>query len=585
MEDNELKAFLPKLGDRHAVRNFAKSSTSRESLIEKLRRKLGKKEKKRKNSDSDEEQRSITKSTSFKKSWRKTRFIEIGWIHKDVHVRSKGGGGTRRVSVPKNYKKENILEKAKELFFPNGVSNKGELRLFDFDLFDFKRNDFNTGLTVQETFELTELTTLRFYLVTTEKESEESTQNNDTQALDTPVANNAYEYLHYNMLENTTEKEREESAQNNNLDNTVANNAYEYLHYNVLEDIGVSYESAIRDAPVIEILPAPANTTLKLSLHRGQVYKELLEWFMNIEDYLNIFLEIEIILLNGTKEAAIDGGGVLRDTLSEFWNDFYNICCSGSNAKLPAVRHDYVENKWQAIAKILHVGYRQIRYFPIKLSRPFVEYCIFNTTTIDLVPCLLNYVGHYDADILKKCLNNFAEVDNDELLEILSVLNCKKNVTASNIRDILQEIAHKELLQKPMFIINCWHTVLKNYLSFSEIENIYNNTVNNKNILGIINFPIATTENEKISTFLKKFIRESDNTMLEKFLRFCTGADVLTGEQIYISFMNTTGYGRSPIAHTCSCTLELSVNYEDYNDFKIELTSLLTSNIGVMDLL
>jgi len=62
--------------------------------------------------------------------------------------------------------------------------------------------------------------------------------------------------------------------------------------------------------------------------------------------------------------------------------------------------------------------------------------------------------------------------------------------------------------------------------------------------------------------FLKKYIKETEEDNIINFLRFCTGADMITGTKIKILFNNTTGLLKTPIAHTCSSTLELPTEYE-----------------------
>lgn len=87
----------------------------------------------------------------------------------------------------------------------------------------------------------------------------------------------------------------------------------------------------------------------------------------------NYFLEM--LLPNGCKEAAYDGGGVFRDALSEFWQTFYDKCTEGTDYKIPVIREDFNETKWESIAKILLKGWDDVKYFPIKLAPAFIEHC------------------------------------------------------------------------------------------------------------------------------------------------------------------------------------------------------------------
>ncbi len=74
-----------------------------------------------------------------------------------------------------------------------------------------------------------------------------------------------------------------------------------------------------------------------------------------------------------------------------------------------------------------------------------------------------------------------------------------------------------------------------------------------------------------------------DLSELKKFLRFCTGADIMIVPKIEVNFTDLAGFERRPIAHTCGCILELPRNYENYPTFRSEFKNLLSSNIWVMD--
>ncbi|KAA8590808.1 hypothetical protein FQN60_001751, partial [Etheostoma spectabile] len=49
----------------------------------------------------------------------------------------------------------------------------------------------------------------------------------------------------------------------------------------------------------------------------------------------------------------------------------------------------------------------------------------------------------------------------DELLSILSSHNCRVLPTEENLPSLVEEIAHKEMVQEPAFIIKCWKPILR----------------------------------------------------------------------------------------------------------------------------
>ena len=69
---------------------------------------------------------------------KKTRKVELGWIHEGKQVRRRRGGGTRSLNVPKESKKDDILQYAKDLFFPNGQSKIRRCEILSHDMLDYQ---------------------------------------------------------------------------------------------------------------------------------------------------------------------------------------------------------------------------------------------------------------------------------------------------------------------------------------------------------------------------------------------------------------------------------------------------------------
>ena len=76
------------------------------------------------------------------------------------------GGGTRRVEVKKDARKEDLIEEGKKLFFPNGESSKGKIDNFKIDLWDFQDKSLPNDKSVGEIYEETKIPLLRFYFAT-----------------------------------------------------------------------------------------------------------------------------------------------------------------------------------------------------------------------------------------------------------------------------------------------------------------------------------------------------------------------------------------------------------------------------------
>lgn len=90
--------------------------------------------------------------------------------------------------------------------------------------------------------------------------------------------------------------------------------------------------------PIIPIVREPKE--FSIVVHRGQVLRELIKIFKenSDDDFKKDIILASIILPNGEREQTYDSGGVMRDMLSEFWEDFYEQCTTGTDLKIPCLR-------------------------------------------------------------------------------------------------------------------------------------------------------------------------------------------------------------------------------------------------------
>lgn len=324
----------------------------------------------------------------------------------------------------------------------------------------------------------------------------------------------------------------------------------------------------------------------KLVLHRGHIFDELLEAVKTREINFKS-VKIELILPNGTPESAEDMGGVFRDALSEFWDTFYETCTEGTGYKIPFIRHDFGEREWKGISKILVEGYQRERYFPLKLAPSFILRCLEKEINKDeLMLEFLDYISETDRDVINTALNDFESVDFDDLLTLCSGYRSKCLPTKANLKNLIQQIAEQEMIQKPAFVIQCFEAELQKIFQDKNIKKIYEDlkpTV--KNILASFDVKKELSDIDATALgYLIKFIKETDEKTRSNFLRFCTGSNLVT-EKIRINFIDTSGIARMPIGHTCSNLLELLNTYKNYVEFRSEFNSLFIASVWVMDII
>ena len=111
----------------------------------------------------------------------------------------------------------------------------------------------------------------------------------------------------------------------------------------------------------------------------------------------------------GKEEFGINDGGVFRDALSAFWSSFYDSCTVGEEERVPVVRHDFKEQEWEAIARILVKGYSQLKFFPVKLNKVFMFSILLEDAKIPdkmLMESFLGYVSKDERDLINIALKD-----------------------------------------------------------------------------------------------------------------------------------------------------------------------------------
>ena len=290
-------------------------------------------------------------------------------------------------------------------------------------------------------------------------------------------------------------------------------------------------DSGVISFPHLNVDP----TVFKIKLHRGHVMKDFFDVFIR-HKFLNLQtnrIEDEMILPNGTKEAGEDNGGILRDAIAEFWATFYSTRTIGNNAKVPAICHTMTSDHWKACAKVILLGYKQENYFPVQLSFPFLDSVFHGTdgTNIDaeeLINSFMQYVPDMERQVFNDVLQDYDKVEYTELLDALDSHDVRIQPNKNDIKEILRQVAHKELVQAPAFIAECWQSIFRNELrpilksSIKTLQSELQPTC--RRVLQALEFPEQLTVTEReTSEYLKKYIKSLSEEKLQVFLRFVTG--------------------------------------------------------------
>ncbi|XP_016117107.1 uncharacterized protein [Sinocyclocheilus grahami] len=148
----------------------------------------------------------------------------------------------------------------------------------------------------------------------------------------------------------------------------------------------------------------------------------------------------------------------------------------GSSFKVPFLRHDFGQIHWESVGRIIVFGWQKEKYLPVKIAPVILEQAAFGSAKSNVIENFLKFVPESERAVFEAWQSDFNTVDNEELLEVLDGHSCRKTPTEDNAEEILQELAHKKLIQEPAYVIEQWASILSTAIShLDEISSVYEN--------------------------------------------------------------------------------------------------------------
>lgn len=623
MSDDTLAGYIPTYGDRIAARRFclenhgtSAKESRKQSLLEKLKKKMGIDGNDDKKSDHEETSVPKRKRGNAKNNkWaeKKTRKVELGWIHEGTQVRKRRGGGTRTLAVPKEAKKVDILQHAKDLFFPNGKSKLGRLETFSHDIVDYQEEAvFDEDITVGELYTVLRMGVLRFYLCTkslTDEDDEYDGGKSD-------VNNNDVQLDTHEEDEQVTQTGVILSPDLKLVDADALSDTSEVMFGHFLgEPMASQLDDTLIHQPSLQfeedglviasIMLPPTSTTLitpdtayigdeassstasyevvcvTIKLHRVNLLDEMISQFKD-PALLNHPLKYTFI-----DEKGLDAEGVSRDVYAAFWTEFMDHTAEGEDLRVPSLSPKWQEEEWKSIGRILLKGFQDHGYFPCRLAPVFTVALIFGENEVSddmLFESLLLYISQSDRDLITTALKeDLSDEDRDELLDLLDRLDVTTLPTQENLKDILLKVAHKQLIQKPRYAAEkmsliASHFLKEAFVSPQAVLQMYEDKKpTTRKLLKLLDASPTTQAENQSFRFLQQYIRGLDDTGLRRMLRFVTGSDVICVKKVEILFTPLDGLARRPVAHTCGPALELPWTYTSYPELRTEMDSILVA--------
>ena len=298
-------------------------------------------------------------------------------------------------------------------------------------------------------------------------------------------------------------------------------------------------------------------------------------------------------------ERGHDLGGLTKDLFSAFWAEAFQNYFKGENSCVPflsSTNRHLARDIFVPLGRALDHMLRQLGTMPPQLCRSSVL-AMAGDHEADETLLLEDYLLHLpeaEAVLLKQCLNSASwSTAQERRLLLFSTVHRLNNIARpENLRRSLINLAQIELLDNCGALLRMMHTgfseegrsflrkltpssIRSLYASFDAtpdkvadlIENIFEEEELNHLQCAMVNY-------------LSSFVREMDMVMLNKFLVWTTGAPTMPSE-FKLTFNASEGLARAPVAHTCGNILELSTDYERYDEFKREFTNVLNSELAM----
>lgn len=334
-----------------------------------------------------------------------------------------------------------------------------------------------------------------------------------------------------------------------------------------------------------------ATPGIKHTINRNNIFEDVIDLYQTqnqLENEYPLYIEF-------TGERAIDTGGVTRDMFSGFFNECYMKFFDGGVLLTPIIHPHTDISKLTTIGAIISHSYLISGSLPVRIAFPTLAAILLGPATVVpqsmLLEAFVENLSAHESGLLKQAFNcsaqKFSLQFSTELLDILSVFGCREMPCPVTLKRIVLDVAKFEFLLKPATAVAMMHSGLLpkhqefwSQLSIFDLHDVYvAQTVSPVRVLSMIEEPSCSTPNEeRVMTYLRRFVGSMSQDELHAFIRFVTGASMCMVKKITVTFNSTDGFARRPTSHCCDCILELPSTYATYPEFVCEFRCILSHN-------
>ena len=126
----------------------------------------------------------------------------------------------------------------------------------------------------------------------------------------------------------------------------------------------------------------------------------------------------------------------------------------------------------RAIVRTTVKRYQQVGLIPIKLGKAFTTAFLFGEEAVKEYLSLESFLAYLTSDereLVNLSLNGKLDKEQEnDWLDLLERFNCETVPKAKQVKDVVLEIAHKEVIQTPRYIVDSWSTPFSAFHRFRQ---------------------------------------------------------------------------------------------------------------------
>ena len=242
------------------------------------------------------------------------------------------------------------------------------------------------------------------------------------------------------------------------------------------------------------------------------------------------------------------------------------------------------EVEMETIGKIIHHAYVQYDVFPLGICKSSLRHHLFGQVEeTALINSFLHFVTPQEANMIKSFGTTLT--DPQPIMDILCEYFIFANPTKENVMSLIAQAANVALIRLPWF----YHA--KPYQRYGVcsgqnyhliwFESLYASIQPTpENVIKAIHPDESNAQDQRITTWLHRYIRYCSVEQLRRFLRFVTGSSCITPNlAIQVQYCNQPQSYLRPLVKTCFKILFLPRQYSSFT----QLRENLNFNVGHLE--